>query len=102
MGFFLILATIIMLIILVLLLAICVFPCHSPLGFLLWPLVSLLFKGGQQIFNMCNDMTGALRASKKTTSHGNEVLLQGTMYIIQRPCYQKGSPYQDPAGNLTT
>ena len=36
------------------------------------------------------------------TSHGNEVLLQGTMHLIQRPCYQGGSPCQDPAGNRTT
>ena len=23
-------------------------------------------------------------------------------HLIQRPCYQRGSPYQDPAGNRTT
>ena len=40
------------------------------------------------------------RAAKK--SHGNEVLLQDTMHLIQRPCYQPGSPCQDPAGNRTT
>ena len=34
-------------------------------------------------------------ALKKNTSHGNEDL-------IQRPCYQRGSPCQDPAGNRTT
>ena len=42
------------------------------------------------------------RAPKKNTSHGNEVLQQGTTHIIQRPCYQRGSPCQDPAGNRTT
>ena len=42
------------------------------------------------------------RAPKKNTSHGNEVLLQGTTHLIQRPCYQRGSSYQDPAGNWTT
>ena len=42
------------------------------------------------------------RATKKNTSHGNEVLLQDTMHLIQRPCYQQGSLYQDPAGNRTT
>ena len=42
------------------------------------------------------------RAPKKNTSHGNEVLPQVTMYLIQRPCYQRGSPCQDPAGNRTT
>ena len=42
------------------------------------------------------------RAAKKNTSHRNEVLLQDTMHFIQRPCYQRGSPCQDPAGNWTT
>ena len=41
-------------------------------------------------------------APKKNTSHGNEVLPQGTTHLIQRPCYQRGSPHQDPAGNRTT
>ena len=27
---------------------------------------------------------------------------KGTTHLIQRPCYQRGSPYQDPAGNRTT
>ena len=42
------------------------------------------------------------RAPKKNTSHGNEVLPQDTTCLIQRPCYQQGSPCQDPAGNWTT
>ena len=42
------------------------------------------------------------RAPKKNTSHGNEVLPQDTTHLIQRPCYQWGSPCQDPAGNWTT
>ena len=42
------------------------------------------------------------RAPKKNTSHGNEVLLQDTTHLTQRPCYQRGSPCQDPAGNQTT
>ena len=41
-------------------------------------------------------------APEKNTSHGNEVLPQGIMHLIQRPCYQRGSPGQDPAGNQTT
>ena len=41
------------------------------------------------------------RAPKKNTSHGNEVLSQDTTHLIQRPCYQRGSPCQDPAGNRT-
>ena len=42
------------------------------------------------------------RAPKKNTSHGNGVLPQDTTHLIQRPCYQRGSPGQDPAGNWTT
>ena len=42
------------------------------------------------------------RAPKKNTSHGNEVLPQDTTHLIQRPCYQRGSLCQDPAGNRTT
>ena len=40
-------------------------------------------------------------APKKKTSHENQVLPQDTTHLIQRPCYQRGSPYQDPAGNWT-
>ena len=39
---------------------------------------------------------------KEKYNHGNEVLPQNTTHIIQRPCYQRGSPCQDPAGNRTT
>ena len=42
------------------------------------------------------------RAPKKNTSHGNEVLPQDTTHLTQRPCYQRGSPCQEPAGNWTT
>ena len=42
------------------------------------------------------------RAPKENTSHGNEVLPQDTTHLIHRPCYQLGSPCQDPAGNWTT
>ena len=42
------------------------------------------------------------RAAKKNTSHGNEVPPQIATHLMQRPCYQRGSPCQDPAGNLTT
>ena len=42
------------------------------------------------------------RAPKKNKSHGNEVLPPDTTHLIQRPCYQRGSPCQDPAGNWTT
>ena len=30
------------------------------------------------------------------------MLPQDTTHLIQRPCYQRGSPCQDPAGNRTT
>ena len=42
------------------------------------------------------------RAPKKNTSDGNEVLPQLTTHLIQRQCYQRGSPCQDPASNWTT
>ena len=44
--------------------------------------------------------TGLL--APKNISHGNEVLPQDTTHLIQRPCYQQGSPCQDPADNWTT
>ena len=73
----------------------------------------------QEYFSQLQDTTDALpchihlpvclwiiephsRAPKKNTSHGNEVLLQDTTHLIQRPCFQQGSPCQDPAGNWTT
>ena len=37
-------------------------------------------------------------APQKNTSHGNAVLPQDTTHLIQRPCYQRGSPCQDAAG----
>ena len=36
------------------------------------------------------------RATKKNTSHGNEVLPQDTTHLILRPCYQRESPCQVP------
>ena len=59
-------------------------PCHIHLPVFLW---------------IMNPHT---RLPKKNTSHGNEVLPQATTYLIQRPCYQRGSPGQDPAGNRIT
>ena len=41
-------------------------------------------------------------APKKNRNRGNEVLPHDTTYLIQRPCYQRGSPCQYPAGNRTT
>ena len=40
-------------------------------------------------------------APKKNASHGDEVLPRDTTHLIQRPCYQRGSPCQDPAGKWT-
>ena len=59
-------------------------PCHIHLPVCLWI------------------MDPHSRAPKKNTSHGNEVLQQDTTHLIQRPCYQRGSPCQDPAGSWTT
>ena len=59
-------------------------PCHIHLPVCLWT------------------MDPHSRAPKKNTSHGNEVLLQDATHLTQRPCYQQGSPCQDPAGNQTT
>ena len=42
------------------------------------------------------------RVPKKNTNHGNEVLPQDTTHLIQRPCYQRRSPCQDPAGSRTS
>ena len=60
-----------------------VLPCHIHLPVCLWT------------------MDPHSRAPKKNTSHGNEVLPQDTTHLIQRPCCQRGSPCQDPAGNWT-
>ena len=42
------------------------------------------------------------KTPEKNTSHGNEVLPQDTTHLKERPCYQRGSPCQDPAGNRAT
>ena len=57
-------------------------PCHIPLSVCL------------------GNMYPHSRAVKKNTSHGNEVLLQDTTHLIQRPYYQRGSqqaigPHED-------
>ena len=51
------------------------------------------------LMNQINDPHS--RAPKKNTSQGNEMLPQETTHLIQKPCYQRGSPCQDPAGNWT-
>ena len=42
------------------------------------------------------------KAPKKNRSRGNVMLPQDTKHFIQKPCYQRGSPCQDPAGNWIT
>ena len=42
------------------------------------------------------------QSSKEEYKHGNEVLPQDSLHLKQRPCYQQGSPCQDPAGNWAT
>ena len=42
------------------------------------------------------------QSSKKEYKPWNEVLPQDTTHLLQRPCYQRGSLCQDPAGNWTT
>ena len=42
------------------------------------------------------------QSSKEEYKPWNEVLLQDNTHLMQRPCYQRGSLCQDPAGNQTT
>ena len=51
------------------------------------------------LWNSLQIMDPHSRATKKNTSHGNEVLPQDTVRFIQRPCYQRGSLCQYPIGN---
>ena len=45
---------------------------------------------------------GSSQQSSKEEYKPWKVLPQETPHLIQRPCYQRGSPCQDPAGNWTT
>ena len=40
--------------------------------------------------------------SQQSFKEEYKVLPQDTTHLIQRPCYQQGSPCQDPASNWTT
>ena len=42
------------------------------------------------------------RAPRKNMSHGNQVLMQDTTHLKQRPHHQQESLCQDPVGNWTT
>ena len=48
------------------------------------------------------ELSSSLHCSKTNTIHGKDVLPQDITHLIQRPCYQWGSPCQDPVGNWTT
>ena len=50
----------------------------------------------------CESWTLTAKLKKKNTSDGKKVLPQHTAHLKQRPCYQRGSPCQDPAANRTT
>ena len=51
---------------------------------------------------VCESWTLTTELQRRMEAMGNEVLPQDTTYLIQRPCHQRGSPCQDPAGNRTT
>ena len=59
-------------------------PCHIDLPVCLWI------------------MDPHSRAPKKNTSHGNKMSPQDTTHLIQRPCYRRGSQYQNLADTWTT
>ena len=50
----------------------------------------------------CESWTLTAELQRRIQAKGNEVLPQDTTHLIQRPCYQRGSQCQDPAGNRTT
>ena len=50
----------------------------------------------------CESWTLAAEVKRRIQAMENEVLPQDTTQFIQRPCYQRGSPCQDPVGNRTT
>ena len=52
-------------------------------------------------FNLLCVLDPHSRAAKKKKGHGDEVLPQDTTHLIERPCYQRGSPCQDPASKRT-
>ena len=52
--------------------------------------------------NACESWTLTAELQRRIQAMENEVLSQDTTHLIQRPCYVRGSPCQDPAGNWTT
>ena len=50
----------------------------------------------------CESWTLTVEFQRRIHCHGDEVLSQDTTHLVQRPCYQRGSPCQDPTGTRTT
>ena len=50
----------------------------------------------------CESWTLSAELQRRIQANENEVLLQDTTHLIQRPCYRWGSPCQDPAGSRPT
>ena len=50
----------------------------------------------------CEPWTLTAQLQRRIQAMRNEVLPQDTTHLIQKPCYERGSPCQDPAGNWTT
>ncbi|WP_419593739.1 hypothetical protein, partial [Thiolapillus sp.] len=50
----------------------------------------------------CGSWTLTAELQRRIQAMEMRFLPQDTTYLIQRPCYQRGSPRQDPAGNWTT
>ena len=81
--------------------------CHTLVGYewvdgAVWGLRDTPGGSHPSSWMLVNHGLSQQSSKKKNTSHGNEVLPQDTTYLIQRPCYRRGSPCQDPAGNRTT
>ena len=51
---------------------------------------------------VCESWILTAELQRRIQAMGKKVLLQDTTHFIQRPCYQLGSPCQDPAGNWST
>ena len=50
----------------------------------------------------CESWTLTAELQRRIQTMEMRCLPQDTAHLIQRPCYQRGSPCQDPAGNRTT
>ena len=50
---------------------------------------------------VCESWTPTAELQRRILAMEMRVLPQDTTHLIQRPCYQRGSPCRDPAGNRT-